>query len=87
MYTYAKGPGGSSFIDPVISIDPSYFVSSGYSASDFTITQSAGVANSLGDSSPVPEPPTGLLLLTAAGAVAGLSFRVRRRARPASRLT
>lgn len=82
LFTYAKGPGGSAFIDPVISIDPSFFVDSIYSPSDFTITVSAGVGNSIGGSDAVPEPSTGLLLLTAFGAVAGFSTRRHARSDP-----
>jgi hypothetical protein len=77
LATFAAGPDGSAFIDPIVSIDPSYFTSSGYSPSQFTITLSGGVGNSLGDSTPAPEPPSGWLLLTAIGAVGGLRFRKR----------
>jgi hypothetical protein len=75
MFTYARGGGGSAFIDPIVSIDPSFFPGSGYTASDFTITASPGVGNSLAGLSAVPEPSTDFLLLTAGGALARLRGR------------
>jgi hypothetical protein len=66
MSVTAYGDGSYAFIDPAISVDPGYLTSSGYSASQFSFTESAGVANGV---TPVPEP--GSLALLGAG-LAGL---------------
>lgn len=60
---FARGPNGSAFIDPTISIDPTFFAANPqYTPSDFTITQSAGVANG-NTSNSVPEPSSVILLV------------------------
>jgi hypothetical protein len=76
MYASADGPGGSAFIDPVISIDPSFFSANPqYTAADFSLTESDGVGNSLGGTTnSVPEPGS-LMLLAGAASLFGLLRR------------
>jgi hypothetical protein len=80
MLASADGPGGSAFIDPVISIDPSFFINNPqYTAADFSLTESAGVGNSINsDSNPVPEPGS-MILFAGATSLCGLLRRKKSR--------
>lgn len=82
MTANAFGSSGSAMVDPMISIDPSFFTDNpSYTPSDFAITVNGGVGNSDGSSAstPTPEPASGVLLLAGLGLTA--VFAGRRRAR------
>lgn len=71
----ANGAGGSAFLDPAISIDPSFFVSNPqYSALDFSIIDSSGVGNGL--VADLPEPGAAPLFLVCLAATGLVRWRV-----------
>jgi hypothetical protein len=70
------GAGGTAFVDPVLSIDQSFFTDSGYDPSRFSLSFSDGFGNDPAAGA-VPEPASWLMMVGGFGLIGGALRRRR----------